>query len=160
MYLGHLSVVFRMMRKMTWELEMRAAEEFWVLQMVKHDWLHWNCGDGEATSKALGAILRSQCSPLWTAHREMQLELKASLVRVAYTKSSKRRALSERLRLKLRNVHTYKMWSWGLLMDHVDSKRSELHSVKFLIRVESFAKLACASERLKRMLRNHEFYTH
>ena len=45
-------------------------------------------------------------------------------------------------------------------MDHVDSKRSELHSVKFLIRVESFAKFAYASERLRRMLRNHEFHTH
>jgi hypothetical protein len=45
-------------------------------------------------------------------------------------------------------------------MDHVDSKRFELHTVKFLIRVESFAKLAHASERLRRKLRNHEFHTH
>jgi len=45
-------------------------------------------------------------------------------------------------------------------MDHVDSKRSELRSVKFLIRDESFAKLAYASERLKRMFRNHELHTH
>jgi len=45
-------------------------------------------------------------------------------------------------------------------MDHVTSKCFEPHTVKFLIRVESFAKFAYASERLRRMLRNHEFHTH
>ena len=39
------------------------------------------------------------------------------------------------------------------------SKRFELHIVKFLIRVESFVKLANASERLRRRLRNHELHT-
>jgi len=43
---------------------------------------------------------------------------------------------------------------------HQTSKCFESHTVKFLIGVESFAKLAYASERSRRMLRNHEFHTH